>query len=44
MCPDFETLIYEKKDGVAVISLNRPEVLNALNKTQNWKNDEVIEN
>ncbi|MHB1651743.1 MAG: enoyl-CoA hydratase/isomerase family protein [Desulfitobacteriaceae bacterium] len=27
----FTTLILEKKDGVAVIRLNRPEVLNALN-------------
>lgn len=27
----FETLTYEKKDNVAIITLNRPEVLNALN-------------
>lgn len=27
----FETLIYEKKDGIATVSLNRPEALNAYN-------------
>ncbi len=27
----YETLTYEKKENVAIITLNRPEVLNALN-------------
>jgi enoyl-CoA hydratase/carnithine racemase len=29
--PDFETLRYEEADGVAWVTLNRPEVLNAFN-------------
>jgi len=32
---DFECVIYEKQEGVAVIRLNRPQVLNAMNK-QLW--------
>ena len=32
---DFECILYEKRDAVAVIKLNRPKVLNAMNK-QLW--------
>jgi enoyl-CoA hydratase len=28
---DFKTLIYEKKDSIAYVTLNRPEALNAYN-------------
>jgi enoyl-CoA hydratase len=33
---NFECILYEKKNGVATIKLNRPEVLNAMNK-QLWR-------
>ena len=29
---NFENLIYEKRDGIAYITFNRPKVLNALNR------------
>ena len=32
---DFECLIYEKRENIAIIKLNRPKVLNAMNK-QLW--------
>ena len=32
---NFECIIYEKRDGIATIKLNRPKVLNAMNK-QLW--------
>ncbi|MFX0088265.1 MAG: enoyl-CoA hydratase/isomerase family protein [Candidatus Hodarchaeota archaeon] len=35
MSPEYETLLYEKKDKVAVITLNRPERMNAINVQMN---------
>ncbi len=32
---DFDTIIYEKKEGIAIIKINRPHVLNAMNR-QFW--------
>src|SRR3954464_15928181 len=30
---NLETLLYEERDGVAILTLNRPDVYNALNRT-----------
>lgn len=37
---DFECIIYEKQGGVATVKLNRPKVLNAMNK-QLWQDFQV---
>jgi enoyl-CoA hydratase len=37
---DFECIVYEKGDGIATIKLNRPKVLNAMNK-QLWLDFQV---
>jgi len=37
---EFECIIYEKRDGIATIKLNRPQVLNAMNK-QLWLDFQV---
>jgi enoyl-CoA hydratase len=34
--PTFETLLYEKKDSIAYVTVNRPKVLNALSQ-QTWE-------
>ena len=37
---DFECIIYEKDEGIATIKLNRPQLLNAMNK-QLWLDFQV---
>jgi len=37
---EFEYIIYEKQDHVAIVKLNRPNVLNAMNK-QLWLDFQV---
>nr|MDO8077464.1 enoyl-CoA hydratase-related protein [Candidatus Freyarchaeota archaeon] len=42
MTQKFETIIYEVEDGVATITLNRPEVLNAFNPQMNQDLKEAL--
>ncbi|KKM66083.1 hypothetical protein LCGC14_1484730 [marine sediment metagenome] len=35
MSPEYKTILYEKKDKVGVITLNRPERMNAINVQMN---------
>jgi enoyl-CoA hydratase len=39
---EYETLIYEKQDHIAVISLNRPQVLNAINRKMMTEMDDAF--
>ncbi|MGI8554024.1 MAG: enoyl-CoA hydratase/isomerase family protein [Dehalococcoidia bacterium] len=38
---DHETIIYEKRDGIAFVTLNRPEKLNAMNRRMQWELESV---
>ena len=41
---EYEGLIYTKENGIGIITLNRPEVLNALNKATLTSIDSIINN
>lgn len=41
---NFETILFEKSDGVARISLNRPEAMNAINMKMNSEIAEALDN
>lgn len=39
---DFQHLLVEREDGVAILTLNRPEVLNAINNQLAWEIGEAV--
>ena len=41
--PTFETLLYAVEDGVATVTLNRPEVMNALHSPAHFELGEVFD-
>ena len=38
----YQTIRYEKQDGIAIVTINRPEALNALNSTVISELEQVI--
>jgi len=40
---EYQTLLLDKQEGIAFVSMNRPAVLNALNETALYELDKVIE-